>query len=84
MTQREGETCLNNELLLRRSDRLTLNSLMLQWLVSDRLLAGLGNNHCSRRQFNPAKAIFRCLMSVLTGGSFCYRYRGAFHRGSHS
>ena len=43
MTQREGETCLYNELLPRLSCRLMRNSLALQWLTSGRLLAIFGS-----------------------------------------
>jgi len=33
---------------------------------------------------NPARSCFRCLVSLLIGGSLCLRSRGVFHGGSHS
>ena len=32
--------------------------------MGDKLLAGCGNTIGGRRQFNPAKVVFRCLMAV--------------------
>jgi len=69
MPQREGETCLYNEVLPRLSHRLTLNCTALQWLTGDRLFAGCGNTGV-HRQFNLAKTVYRCLQyNFEEGGS---------------